>query len=145
MSNGVIVSIAGHGANLVLTIYGYENVNALNISDANWLTCHLDAKIGLFTGNVQFALTTSDISVFLSQLKQVDASNVGKAELTTDEGAIQCSVAMSAVGTALIIGKIQSSDSVEVQVVFSFDSDHSYLSKTIAELEVAVDTFPIRR
>jgi hypothetical protein len=139
------VSINGHGASISIEVSGYERLSAQDVSDANWLKCRVAVNLGCFTGDYPTAFETSDFVRFRDGLKTVLSATSGSASFLTCEEALSCTIEMKKNGTARIKGVAQAHGHTTSVLSFSFESDQSFLAKTLRELESVAEQFPVRQ
>jgi hypothetical protein len=80
-------------------------------------------------------ITTGEIFSFYEALKKVYRNCDGKAEIQNFEKNFQLSIEIDKRGRATIQGKYNEHHHVGNELIFSFESDQSYLVKTIEELK----------
>jgi len=139
-----IITIAGDGAQIILTLHGYERERTSDLSDANWLDCHLNFRIGEITGSIDLTIESHDLKGFAEQLDRLIQGDIIEAELKPVEEAVLCTINMTTFGHALVSGVIKTHGSVKAELLFSFESDQSFLRQTSIELNAAVEKFPVK-
>jgi len=138
------IQLKGIGGEINLEVSGYENIAASNISDANWLTTKVILTVGNFSGVYSANLTTHDFLYFTEKLKNLVIGLKGQADFITDEEAIGFSIAFDARGRVFITGKAKNIDFPKVELSFQFESDQTYLTKTLDDFEQCTNHFPVR-
>lgn len=140
------IEIGGQGARLTVEVLGYENPSAQDISDANWLRCQVMIRIGerAFSADFPASFTTSDFVRFREELSTVLTKLSGTASFLTDEEALCLSIEIGRTGGALVEGVAQTDGQPQASLSFSFDSDQSFLSRTLHDLEAVVTHFPVK-
>lgn len=131
--------------NQLVSIYisGYENKNALDVSDANWLSCRVRLKTDFFTGEFNADLTTDDFLYFYEELEPLLKALEGTASFQTDEGWLEVKVKSIGLGkfsVAVVANPLSTSKS---KLSFNFEVDQTYLSKTRSELKKIVTEYPV--
>jgi hypothetical protein len=139
------VSINGNGASIAIEVLGYERPSAQDVSDANWLKCRVSTNLGQFIGNYDASFTTSDFTRFRDELRSVLTTMNGAAAFVTDEEALNCTIQLMRVGTAVVKGRAQAQGHVTAVLSFSFESDQSFLAETLLGLESVVQKFPLKK
>ena len=139
------MSIKGIGGSIEIKLFGYENANSDNSSDANWLKSKIKISSGPFQGEFDATLTTSDFSCFEQELIQVLSNLNGKARFQTDEDWLSFDVEIGFLGTAVVQGTAKANDGSRTNLVFSFETDQSYLQQTMRALSDITQTFPVQR
>ena len=127
-------SVNGEGGRLTVEVLGYENSRPQTVSDANWLRTRIQLDAGGCALQIEAALTTQDVKYFLDELDGVLSTLDGSASLTTDEEAISLRVKVAKTGAAQVSGELKELGAAKVKVGFEFESDQSFLGKTLAEL-----------
>ena len=138
------LDIGGHSGSVVIEVLGYENEHPLSISDANWLLCFIDLRVGEFTGHYQASLSTHDFMQFYHQLKDVLSAQAGSARFDTDEDGLRLAVEIDERGNFRITGAARSTGAPQTVLSFTIDSDQSYLQQTNTQLARIVQEFPVR-
>lgn len=138
------VEIKGHGGCVVLSVDGYENPGAQDVSDANWLSCGVRLTVAGVSASVAASFGTRDFARFLEQLERVAADLKGVARFETDEEALSIKVELAGRGTGTISGVLRVSEHATATVEFSFDSDQTFLVQAITELRSLHGEFPVK-
>ena len=141
-SNGAF-SVSGFRDGLTVNVLGYENSRPATVSDANWLRAHIQLETRGCVVRVDAALTTQDVKYFLDELEVVHSALDGTASLTTDEEAISLRVKVTKTGAAQISGELKELGSSNFKLEFEFESDQSYLWRTLAGLRGIHQMYPI--
>lgn len=128
-----------------MEVLGYENPSAPDVSDANWLKCRVAINIEeAFWANFPASFTTSDFIQFHEELRTVLTKLSGTASFLTDEDALCLSIEIGRTGGALVGGVAQTYGQPQASLSFSFESDQSFLSRTLHDLEAVVIHFPVK-
>lgn len=117
--------LSGEKAQLKITVYGFENPNVANGSDASWLTVHVYVKLPNFIADYNAAFTTQSFQYFSDSLKSA-CDNVAKepeATFYTDEDMLQFSCKFTKIGRIQIHGKSRVHDEPRAVLDFHFDTD----------------------
>ncbi|MGH9768138.1 MAG: WapI family immunity protein [Blastocatellia bacterium] len=138
------IEIAGQGASLKVEVLRYENISAQDLSDANWLSCSVQARVGSFSGNFSGSFTTNDFAQFRDELRELLARKSGTASFLTDEEQLRINLEVERTGTVQIEGSAQTSGMPQACLSFSFESDMSFLDQTLRDLEKLVKSFPVK-
>lgn len=138
------IEIKGQNGVVVVTVLGYENAEAEDKSDANWLVCRVHVAVGTLLGDLRAAFTTHDFVAFASELR---ALLEGRAELATlepyEEG-LKLKVEMARKTGAARISGVARGEEWDAAMSFTLDSDQSYLSRAVRSLEDVTKQFPVR-
>jgi len=140
----VNVEVAGPAANVKIEVLGYENLAAENLSDANWVTCRVEVRVRNFAGHVDASFTTHDFVSFTKSLRPAVADLRGEAVFETDEDALRLNVKFSATGKATVTGSLREPDRPQTSLAFIFESDQTFMRKTLDALNAVVQQFPVR-
>ena len=138
------VKIAGHGGCVVLSADGYENPDARDRGDANWLSCGVRLTVEGVAATHKASFTTSDFARFLGQLRSVVDALKGVALFETDEAALSIKVELGGRGTGTVSGVLRIAEHARATVEFSFESDQTFLLPAIADLARLCGEFPIK-
>jgi hypothetical protein len=141
------VVIRGDGGRVEIEVLNYERPNATEGSDANWLVCKCGVTVREFSCEVSLSLMADDFVHFLGDLDEVQRSLKGTAVFATLESGLTLEIKFKAAGHADVLGIVKSQLSVlpsRTKLDFSFESDQSFLSHSVAELRAVVQQFPVR-
>jgi hypothetical protein len=141
----VEVEIKGQDGVVAVTVLGYENAEAENSSDANWLVCRVHVRVGAVRSDFRAAFTTHDFVAFASELGALLEGRAAVATFDTYEEALKVTVEMARKTGAARISGVARWDGSETAVSFTLDSDQSYLSSTVRSLDEVTRRFPVRR
>lgn len=142
MNSGAF-SLKGDNGAITVKVLGYENPQAKDVSDANWLKTEIVFNSGGCTFCYSAALTTNDIKYFQDELENVFSSLEGSASFLTDEEAISLKVDISKVGEVKVTGELKEVGLAKTKVMFEFCSDQSFLGGTCSELRELRNQYPI--
>ena len=138
-------SIQGNGQKISISIYGYENDQAQDFDDANWLSCKISVNIDPFFFEFDASLTTQNFSYFYSDLNRMLETLEGKVFFQADEEWIEINLDPSSLGKVIVSGIIRPpSFEAKTTLTFKFETDQSYLSKANIDLNQILKEFPIR-
>jgi len=140
----VNVEVAGRAAHVRIEVLGYENPAAENVSDANWLTCRVEVCVRGFEGHIDAAFTTQDFAAFWRSLSSAVTDLKGEAMFETDEHALSLDVKFNMTGNVSVTGVIREPDRSRMSLAFSFESDQTYMRRTVDALEEVTHQFPVR-
>ena len=140
-----IITLDGNGAKIKIDIFGYENPYAEDLSDANWLSCYVKLDIEKFTANFSASFTTSDFVSFYNDLNRIMLDFIGSASFVTDEEKLYLNIEIGKTGRACVKGLAQIHGKPKAALSFSFDTDQSFINKTIHELNAALQNYPVKR
>jgi hypothetical protein len=138
------IEFRGEGAQLAVEVLGYENPAATNLWDAEWLSCRVSASIPGFEGHIEASLTTRDFERLLTELREALTRMSGSASLVTDEEQLRVRIDIRGAGAAEISGEVTSVGRPKGSLIFSFDSDQTYLLQILEVTERVVTMFPSR-
>lgn len=140
----VEIEIRGHGGHLRVEVLGYENPSAQDLSDANWLSCDVLVEVSAFSGNISCSFSTQDFIQFRDELRELLANRSGIASFLTDEEHLGIRLEMEATGIVRIEGMAQIYDMPQATLSFSFESDGSFLTTALRDLEKLIKVFPVK-
>lgn len=141
MSEPNVLTVAGHGGRLQIEIFGYENLQAETESDANWLKVGVSLGVGGCTFRRRAGLTTRDLDAFCRDLAQAFTDLRGTVVLRTDEDWLRLSISFDTRGGVEIRGSV-ADDGADVTVEFGLESDQSFVSQTVSDLQEATRSWP---
>jgi hypothetical protein len=136
-------AVEGDGGSVAIVVQGYERRDAEDASDANWLTAHVRLKIGPFTAEYGTSITTQALVSLLNGLGRVVEDLSGTTALTTDEDDIAFEVVAAVGGAMRVSGTARRRGLPRVALQFEFQSDQSYLRRTVQQLEDLTAMFPV--
>jgi len=140
----VNVEFPGHAAHVLIDVVGYETSAAVNLSDANWLTCRVEVRAGAFCGHIDTALTTQDFAAFSRSLRAGVTDCKGDVVFVTDEDAFRLDVHFDTTGRVSITGVLREPGRSKTFLSFSFESDQTFMRRTLATLDEVNSQFPVR-
>lgn len=136
------LEVAGHGSSVTIQVEGFERPEALDESDANWLSATVIARIGTFTANVTASITTSDLARFANALQSTLDNLSGEAVFDPEEEALRIAITFLPNGGARVYGQVRSQRPREACLTFDFDSDQSFLTATLRDLNALATSYP---
>jgi hypothetical protein len=138
------IKFAGEQGGLTIEVYGYERPAAGDQDDANWLKCELSIKAGPFGGTFKCAFTTYDIIALAERLRGALAAS-GTVSFQNTEGDLDLDIALDKRGGTVIKGRANARGLQEISLQFRFDSDQSYLTQTLGQLDTVLRRFPAKQ
>ena len=138
------ITISGQGATIGIVIIGYEREQAENESDANWLSCSVDLRVGAFSAQYAANFATNDFREFRKQLLAHLEQQIAVAKFECDELPLVLSVALSRAGIGRVSGRATSTGQPSAALDFSFETDQSFLRSTLQQLDAALAAYPVR-
>ena len=139
------IKFAGEQGSLVVEIYGYERAEVEDQDDANWLRSELTIKAGPFSGAFKSAFTTYDLVGLHDRLRNGLAALSGTLSFQNTEHDVAFDIEFGKGGGATISGTVHPHRSPEVSLKFNFDTDQSYLTQTLCQLEAVLRRFPVKQ
>ena len=136
-------TIAGTDAALSIAVTGYENVEAENDWDANWLTCTVTVRVGAFTAHYAASLLTHDFARLRDDVATVRENNGGTVTFTTPEEWLAFELALRGNGEMAVSGRAQVVGPPTASLAFDFDCDRTSLGRLADELEDICIEFPV--
>lgn len=137
-----VVPIKGKTSNLSIEVLDYENANASNSYDANWLSCVIRIEIGPFQARYTASLTTDDFLEFSESLQEVLCGSRTKSIFSTFEEWLRIEICASSSGTSVVSGQASDISTPDVSLRFAFEIDMISLERTLWALRSVVKKFP---
>jgi hypothetical protein len=128
-----------------LEIAGYENPDANDRDDANWLAGILEVKAGPFCGSFPLALTTLELEDLRAQFTKATTSLVDEVDFATMEETFSIKVKFSRAGQASLWGVAAPKGGNENYLRYSFTSDPITLEAVTRELALLAALFPVKQ
>jgi hypothetical protein len=148
MSN--TVTFAGNGGKIVIEVIGYEIPAPSGADlkdgawDANWLSARLKAEAGSFCGTFWLSLQTPELTGLCAELERATDSMSGQATFTNLENDLKLTISFGQRGAAEIAGVLTPGGSSPGTLHFQFQSDQSYLVRSVEDLKCLTRQFPFR-
>jgi hypothetical protein len=139
------IKLAGEQGALLVEVRGYERPATKDQDDANWLRCEVSIKVGPFGGAFKAAFTTYDLIVLAERLKRALATPSGTVSFQSTEGDIDLDIVLDKRGGAIIRGRANPNGWQGTFLQFQFESDQSYLTQTLGQIEAALRSFPVKQ
>jgi hypothetical protein len=138
------IQIKGHDGAVSIEVSCYEQENAVDQSDANWLSCTIEVSAGPFSGRYPVNLTTHDLVAFSSDLDALLADRKPKAVFSTDEGWLSLEITVNSRGSAQVVGEAACDRGTKAKLSFSFETERTCLSQANQSAADIVVIFPIK-
>ena len=138
------VSIKGDTGMVSIEVLGYENTNATDLSDANWLSCMIEVEAGSFRGRYRTSLTTKDFACFEKDLSGLLGGEKSRAVFFTDEGWLRLEVIIDFLGRGKVTGEASDNLIPRSALSFAFETERAYLEQTKDSLCKITNTFPVK-
>ena len=135
---------SGVGAELAISVRGYERPESEDPDDGNWLVCDVHVRTSGHSASYGASFTTHDFVDFREQLKKTLHDLQGEATFTTMENALEFALVFSRTGHVLVRGKTALTGGMSAELSFSFETDQSYVAETAQGLDQIVHAFPVR-
>ncbi len=137
------IRVAGPGAHMDIAVLGYERAERSDV-EPDWLSCEVRCAIGSFGAALSIPLATEDLARFRDSLAVALVRLTGSARMDTIEERVTLAVEMGARGTAAVSGTINNHSGPYASLSFRFETDQSYLGRTLSEIEATLKSFPER-
>jgi hypothetical protein len=139
---GTEITIRGDSLAIRLAVIGYENPEATDVDDANWLavTATVEAP-GLFA-STKLSLVAAELKEFRDQLRMSQETLAGSARLESLEQAISVNVVYGSLGRARISGELRLNGGESLKLTFSGETDQTLLQSVLVALDEAVSAYP---
>jgi hypothetical protein len=139
------VTIAGGPGKIVIEVFAYERRAAKNEDDANWLVTRVTVAVPPFSGSWDAAITTHELAIFQGELKIALASLSGTAKFRGMEGDLSLIIEFNKRGGAEVTGVSKPNGFLGTELHFDFETDQTFLKKTLQELEKVLQQFPVKK
>jgi hypothetical protein len=138
------IQIKGHDGSVSIEVSRFERPNAIDHSDANWLSSTIEVNAGPFNGRYAATLTTHDLVAFSAELEAVLAGKNPKAVFATDEGWLSLEITVNSRGGAQVAGEAVCDRGPKAKLSFSFETDRTCLTKASQSAADIVAAFPVK-
>ena len=125
-------------------VLGYERSPVGEYWDDNWLNVEIRVCAGGFRGKAAATIITSELEKFLSELRPLYEKLDGVAEFMTMEEQLGLRLTGDGKGHIELRGEVADQAGIGNRLHFNLRFDQSQLQKSIRELELVVETFPVR-
>ena len=125
-------------------VHGYERVPVGEYWDDNWLSVEICIRAGGFRGKVTAAIITSELTMFLSELRPLYETLSGSASFTTMEEQLGMRLIGDGKGHIELHGEVADQPGIGNRLHFTLQFDQSQLGASIRELERVTSQFPVR-
>jgi hypothetical protein len=92
-------------------------------------------KSGSYYASGTVWISTGEIYTFMNQLKNVYEKCSGEAKLTNNEVDLEVTITIKSRGRTVIEGRYKEFPSIHNELVFFFETDQSYIARTLEELD----------
>ena len=140
---GEQINITGPGSHVTISVLDYER-SATDGTDPEWLKCAVDCSVGPFHAKIGMPFATEDFRRFRDSLADVLASLKGKARMDTIEDRIRIAIEMGTRGNATVSGNLSYHSGPQATLSFKFETDQTYLARTLSETDHVLEVFPER-
>jgi hypothetical protein len=127
-----------------IDVLDYERKPVGEYYDDNWLNVEIRIHAGGFRGKVAATILTGELEKFLSELKPLYEKLIGDAKFTTMEEQLGLRLSGDGKGHIELRGEIADQAGIGNRLFFNLRFDQSQLKKSISELELITETFPVR-
>ena len=137
------IAISGDGGAVMLFVIGREQDQPQSIDDANWVRVMVSIIVGPFSGEFEAAFGSSDFEAFHQQLANLLAGSSKTAAFRTDEEGLEMDLAtVGMTGAVQVDGMARVHGLPRGALSFSFETDRTYLDKTVRQLARVIHLFP---
>jgi len=127
-----------------IDVLGYERKPVGEYWDDNWLNVEIRVHAGGFRGKASAAIITSELEKFLSELKPLYEKLVGEAKFATMEEQLGLRLSGDGKGHIELHGEVADQAGIGNRLFFNLRFDQTQLKQSISDLELIVETFPVR-
>ena len=138
------IRIKGHDGSVSIEVSQYERPNAVNRSDANWLSSTIEVNSGPFSGRYAATLTTHDLVALCGELEGLLIGGKSKAVFATDEGWLSFEITVDSRGSGKVIGEASCDRGPKAKLSFAFETDRTCLAEARDSATGIVDAFPVK-
>ena len=140
-----VIKFGGEQGSLTIAVRDYERPETEELNDANWLRCEVTVKVEPFNGAFRCDFTTHDLVALAEPLKKSLASLSGTVSFQNMEQDIVFDIVFNDKhGPAEILGKAQPTRWLAACLTFRLDTDQSYLTQSLREIEAVLRKFPVK-
>src|SRR5690349_6848129 len=136
--------VRGEGALVRVSILGYEQPDAQDYDDGNWLNATVHMAISGFRAAFPYAPYAPDLANFLSELSALYASMKGTAKYHSLEEDIILDGRIDELGGIEWSCVAPHPHGMGAKLEFGFTADQSYLPDLISQLTEILKTYPVR-
>ena len=138
-------SIGGNSRERIeIQVVGYERNPVGEYFDDNWLRVSVSVVAGAFSGKYDAAFLTEELVSFQKQLSELYRSLSGVARFSTMEEQLSLLLQGNGRGEILLKGTATDLPGTGNSLVFELTLDQTHLQKTLAELSLVTESFPVR-
>jgi hypothetical protein len=127
-----------------IEVLDYERKPVGEYWDDNWLNVEIRIHAGGFRGKIAATIITSELEKFLSELKPLYEKLVGEAKFTTMEEQLGLRLIGDGKGHIELRGEVADRAGIGNRLSFNLRFDQTQLKQSINNLELIVETFPVR-
>jgi hypothetical protein len=136
--------LKGDNGGIKIEILGYENPNATNVDDSNWLPARLEATGGPFSSSIEIAITAAELAMLCRELTGVTKALTGNVRFETMEGNWTLNLDFERTGTAVVSGMITPSRAQDNSLHYEFRTDPITLEGLVRDLGKMATEFPVK-
>jgi hypothetical protein len=133
MKNNLVEIEGENGAKVTILVNSSEG------NDSDWLSCNVRIVVKGFDCSYRCSFQKVDFERFHTCLSNSLKSLGGSAVFDTCEESLFLRISFTKLGRAGVGGKGVDIDNFSNQIIFYFESDQSYLQKTIVQLKKVLD------
>ncbi|TAK94497.1 MAG: hypothetical protein EPO07_16630 [Verrucomicrobia bacterium] len=128
-----------------IEVRDYERAPVGEYWDDNWLNVEIRVSAGGFRGKAQASIITSELEKFLSELKPLYEKLIGEAKFTTMEEQLALRLSGDGKGHIELRGEVADQAGIGNRLLFNLRFDQTQLQKSINDLELVTEAFPVRQ
>ena len=145
MAEPIEIRFEGHnGSVLSLAVEGYSHPQSEDYWDGNWVKSRINVAVGGFNGDVRGDLRLDEFQHLLDELKILQKTLDRKVIFTTTELWFEFKIEGDNLGHLEFQGTLWGYWNADNLLQFTFQSDQTYLSNPIKQLETVLSHFPIK-
>jgi hypothetical protein len=129
---------------VLIEILSRERVSASDFWDGNWLIAYVRIRCGGFQGQVQASLRSEELVGLRDSLASLQADPSKTASYTNMEDWLTLEFKADRLGHISLTGELIDAPGIGNRLAFGFDLDQSYLPAIVAQLDSAIQAFPVK-
>ena len=133
-ANQMPIELAGHASRVEINVRRPSAASA-GAEEEEWFIANIHLTTGAFTGQLNANFQYEDLADFRRQLSDMVVGSTQSATLSPIEDAFFIELKKGATGVIVVQVRVSVSVDVIVNLSAQFDSDVSYLRKTLGELD----------
>lgn len=135
----------GIGGRVVFDVLDYERPEgAPDFHDANWISMRVSVTAGVFSGSFGVSIGSYEFVELQRQLREALDRLSGTVSFESMEGDLLLRIEFGQRGRAMVTGEAKPSSAQQGRLIFSFETDQTFLSQAADQLGVLIRRFPVK-